>query len=228
MAYTFDIDAAVRRVEKFNGTHALVAADHVMHECCVGTAPPTHPSEAAIKVVLVDGLWATQLFRDEGATDAISERLARCDDKLWLAIDKLGPADLKSKPDAVYETAKPFLKLILTEAGTSKQHYSFATKLLHWCTRQHFPIVDKNARKAINRFQRDQGDDHGRVLAPGFDEDYVEEYRRWTRFYSILLNSLDDKASARLLHADKESLPGPVKIENTLLRVLDKHFYVKA
>lgn len=227
MVYTFDLDAAVTNVREFNKSHALVAADYLMHQCCVGVTPSSEPSKAAIKVVLVDGLWATQLFRDEGATDAISEALARPCHTLWSTISALGSADLEADPDTVYQAAKPVLRLILRRAGTSKQHYSFATKLLHWSTRQHFPIVDQNARKAINRFQRDQGDGRGRVLAPGFDENYVEEYRRWTRFYSILLTSLDDMASARLLHADKESLPGPVKIENTLLRVLDKHFYVR-
>jgi hypothetical protein len=181
-------------------------------------------------VVVIDGLWGTQLFRDRGVREKIALNLKNNWQGICETMKSLSENDLRETPQKVYEAAKNVFPFILGQGQEHKQHYSFTTKFFHWCTRNHFPIVDSRTRKSINRVQRDQGLIRGLVLTPQEMDrlSYIEEYERWVYFYSDLLNSLSNDHCNRILYADRESQQNTnsaLAIENTVLRVLDKKFY---
>ena len=97
-------------------------------------------------------------------------------------------------------------------------YYSFATKFMHWCTKEHFPIMDSAARCAISR--------HEDRIASEFDprdpDHCLGDYRWWIHFYAGLLRSFGEHAEA-IVQADSEKATMP----NSLLRILDKYFWMK-
>jgi hypothetical protein len=186
------------------------------------------PGEAARAVLIVDGLWATQLFRDRGALERMRERYERSLEDYRPVLQRLRGISLADNPCEVYREARILLQTLLepTEPG-GRQHYSFASKLFHWHAPEHLPIVDSRARRAINILQKGSGQKRGIVFSSTFDETYVEEYGRWIRFYSQLIRSLTPDDCQRLVTTDCESLPIQFRRTNSLLRVLDKVFYYR-
>ncbi|MBN2375083.1 MAG: hypothetical protein JXD22_01685 [Sedimentisphaerales bacterium] len=58
---------------------------------------------------------------------------------------------------------------------------------------------------------------------------YLDEYERWIYFYSDLLNSMAEANYKELIAIDKQTQNSTSKIftvENSLLRILDKVFYI--
>ena len=54
---------------------------------------------------------------------------------------------------------------------------------------------------------------------------YLEEYERWINFYSDLIVGLRSHDRERLVQVDFDTQPPSYRIENSLLRILDKVFY---
>lgn len=107
------------------------------------------------------------------------------------------------------------------------QHYSFATKFLHWATQQRLPIMDSRARRSVSRFQAAHNVHREERVRSSRPDDYIGDYERWILFYSDLIASLTEADREALLAADSSSLPAPGNPRpNSLLRVLDKVFYV--
>src|SRR4051794_26115397 len=73
--YGFDIDAALESVRRFNSSVTMAASEHLLDQHFRGVAASLDPTTIAERVVLLDGLWATQLFREPGASDRIVRSL---------------------------------------------------------------------------------------------------------------------------------------------------------
>jgi len=230
-SYRLDLDKVAEAVREMNSSRVAVAADWLLHNAFPDLNRALDPETIEERVLLVDGLWRTRLFMDEGASDRIAANLAKSGPGLLSLLSDLEADDLEAHPTKVYDVARQALPVILEQVPNSErrytQHYSFAAKFFHWCTRCHFPIVDGNARQAINAMQnrhevrpvvrRDTAEMGGLT--------YVAEYERWIHFYSDLISGLSAIDRERLLKVDHDSLPGRYCYKNSLLRILDKYFW---
>ena len=227
--YQLDMTAAIAAIKALNNSVAGVAADRLLNFHFPSVEQALAPETVAERVVLLDSLWGTRLFVESGAADLIATNLAKNSARLIATLHNLGPDDLERKPDKVYRAAKEALPTILdhTPGAKYRQNYSFAAKFFHWCTRRHFPIVDRNARKVINRWQ------NALRVRPVVRSDtaamsgltYIQEYQRWIDFYGDLIAGLSTAARKRLIRVDFDSQPKHYRVKNSLLRILDKVFY---
>jgi len=232
-SYTLDLGEAVTAIQRYNSSASLAACDALLDAHFSPLAKALDPHEVAANVVLLDGLWQTRLYMEAGASDRIVANLSRQSERLLQLLRELKADSLERDPDGVVCVAGEVLPVILEQdpgaSGKHRQNYSFATKFFHWCTRAHFPIVDSRARKRINGLQAAAG------VRPRVRSDtaammgltYVKEYERWIGFYSDLISGLSHAGRETLIRADHDSQAPAHRISNSLLRVLDKAFYVQ-
>jgi hypothetical protein len=225
----FNVQRACRDLATANRSPRFAAADFVVAKQFPPYAP-LRPGEARQALELLDFLWNTRLAFDRGALDALSAAYERNRHVYVKRFAALRPLRLEESPREVHTIAAALLRTLLGIRGKVKQHYSFATKVFHWHAREHLPIVDSRARRAINALQRSCGLRRGIVLSSTAEmggRTYVEEYGRWIAFYSQLLGALTRDDRKRLLIADRDSLPPAFTLENSVLRVLDKVFWYR-
>ncbi|MCC6270868.1 MAG: hypothetical protein IT190_06290 [Microbacteriaceae bacterium] len=230
--YDLDLDRIFTAVRKFNSNTTLTATDFLLHQHFDGIRRSLDAATVAHRVALLDGLWATRLFLQAGVPARIVESLNTHRPMLVAMLETLPPDALEDNPVHIIATARAVLPVILRHsAGDSeryRQNYSFASKFFHWVTREHFPIVDSRARRHINRLQTHAGASQrvrSTVSAKG-RIDYVADYECWVGFYSDLIAGLAQADRRALLRADYDFLPHGSRVRNSLLRVLDKGFYV--
>jgi hypothetical protein len=229
--YTINLDEIADAIKEMNSSRVAAAADWLLHNAFPDLKRALDPETIEERVLLVDGLWRTQLFREKGAVERISENLSRCSPSLREQLGGLLPGGLESNPSQVVEVARAALPVILQQSSDPtaghRENYSFATKFFHWCTRCHFPIMDGNARAQINALQRRHGARHPvlKSTAEMGGLTYVGEYERWIHFYSDLVSGLSAADREGLLRVDHDSLPGRYRYKNSLLRILDKYFW---
>ncbi len=229
--YELDVDKALRAIRAYNGSPCAQAGEHLLDVAFADFHMALAPDGVHKQVVLLDSLWGTRLYMERGASDRIAASLAAQSESLVQALELLAGDDLLERPDHVTAVAQQVLPVILTQAGLNgekyRENYSFASKFFHWCTRRHFPIVDGNARKTINRWQNRLG------VRPIVRSDtaamngltYVQEYGRWITFYSDLLSCMANEDTEKLRRVDYDSQSPPYRVENSMLRILDKVFY---
>jgi hypothetical protein len=231
--YDLDIAEAIRAVKAYNASPCAQAGEHLLDVAFGDFRKALAPDSVHKQVVLLDSLWGTRLYIERGASDRIASNLATQSGKVIRALESLAKDDLLKRPEHVIQMAQQVLPVVLNQAGDNgqkyRENYSFASKFFHWCTRRHFPIVDGNARRTINRWQQQLGAQprvrSSTAAMQGLT--YVEEYRRWVMFYSDLLYSLGTEDSEQLRRADRDSQVRQYRVENSLLRILDKVFYVQ-
>ena len=231
--YELDMDRAIRAIKVYNASPCSQAGERLLDVAFSDFHVALAPAGVHERVVLLDGLWGTRLFMERGAPDRIASSLANKSAEISGLFESLADNDLIERPDQVTAIAQQIMPVILNQVGENgekyRQNYSFASKFFHWCTRQHFPIVDKNARTAINQMQRDQG----AVARVRSDTTamggltYLREYGRWIMFYSDLLHGLGENDAERLRQADHDSQTATYRVQNSVLRILDKYFYVQ-
>ncbi|MCB9840499.1 MAG: hypothetical protein H6809_02465 [Phycisphaeraceae bacterium] len=218
-----NIAEAISAIRQCNASAEFRAAERLMH--AQFHAPDSTDAESiAERVVLLDRLWATQMFWHRGLIDRVIDSLHIHAPRLLDTIRALPPDALEDSPDLILDAARVAMPIAL--ARTSPQEpggpYSFATKYLHWMTRLHFPIMDGRARLAINNLQRQSGH---KPRIPTSSLDWFDDYPRWIAFYSDLTRSIAQSQREQLIEIDTESQPSPGRCRNSLLRVLDKVFY---
>ncbi len=222
MAY-LDLAAAEEAIRRFNGYSPLPAADRLVARHFPSPGAALEPATIAERVVLIDGVWATQMFWKAGTMPRVIARLEEHAAGMLPVLAGLAEDALEHHPEQIVEAANRLMPVILDawEGAGGPRPYSFASKFLHWTTRRHFPIVDGRARSAIRRFQLERGLGPP-VNAEGGD---LAEYPRWIGFYSALIRSLSPRDRERLRAADEGSQSGAGRQPSTLLRLLDKVFY---
>jgi hypothetical protein len=231
--YALDLDAACRSIRQMNSSTTMLATDRVLAGMFASAADLTRPGAVAERVAVLDGLWGTRLFMESGAADRIVASLERNAASLVATLSALGPDDLELEPERVIEAAQVAMPTILNHTVDGdvrfRENYSFATKFFHWCTRVHFPIVDSRARRKINSMQVAAG------VRPRIRSDtaamnglmYLKEYERWIVFYAEVIAGLAVPERAQLCRTDYDSQPTDCRVKHSLLRILDKVFYVQ-
>jgi len=225
--YCLPLKKALRRIMEFNDGLTYMATDYLIAMHFQNLNKSLDPAMIGAGVILLDSLWNTNLRFADDDTNKIIRELSR--KSVWLKKElmHLGREDLRLNPHKIVKMARRVFGVILDAKGVKLQHYSFATKFFHWCTRRHFPIMDSMARKAINRFEKSCGAGHCRIPKFEIDEEHLDDYERWIYFYSKLMNSIRDADIAALLKADSRSRHSQLVQKNSLLRVLDKIFYIE-
>jgi len=186
-----------RLIKSYNEWETVPASDYLLDLHFGNLNESISPHKISSLIVLLDGIWQTQLYRNGDAAEKISKSIKKKHNLIQTALISLPEDALQNHPEEVFKAAQEIFPIILRIRGL-KQHYSFASKYSHWCTRCHFPIVDANARK---------------------------DYKKWVYFYSDLLNSLTTEEKQKLIKIDKITQPKNYYIKNSLLRILDKIFY---
>lgn len=181
---------------------------------------------AAGGIHVLDRLWSTQLRFDRKAEAQLCTAYVQQRHHLSDLLRVLEGMRLEEDASRVYEVSAAVLETFL--GATTKAHYSFATKLLHWHAREHLPIMDSNARKAIRDLGRrsELPPDLIPLSAPARDQ-YCRDYGAWIRFYAELIKALRPKDRDALVSADTQSQPREFAVGNSLLRVLDKVFFLR-
>jgi len=221
-----DLDEAEQAIRLCNASAEFRAADRLMHIHFPTPEAALDAASMAERVVLINGVWATQMFWRQGLAERVIESLRGGATRALAVCRSLDSEALEHSPAKVVEASRLAMPIALglTDANGSGGPYSFATKFLHWTMRCHFPIMDSRARTAINRLQQARGIEP-RVPQNTGDLPWQEDYPRWITFYSQLIGALAPPDRERLLRADRDSQPEPDPCENSLLRVLDKVFY---
>ena len=232
LTYIMDVDAAIIAIKQYNASSTLLTADSLLRQHFPTISASLDHSTMAERVVLLDALWATRLFMESGSTERIIGSLITHAAEIERVLLALPSNALENDPHLVVAAAQRLLPVILhltaDDGSKPRQNYSFATKFFHWVTRHHFPIVDSKARKCISEIQAyHNASNRVRKYPPYTDLSYLEEYPRWILFYSDLIAGLTLDVKERLLTADGESQPTSRRAQNSLLRILDKVFYIQ-
>ncbi|HUT62210.1 MAG TPA: hypothetical protein VNA25_30595 [Phycisphaerae bacterium] len=213
------------RIRAFNGYAALAAADFLLREHIPNVEAAFQEDRVAANVVLVDGLWAAGLGYQFDTTETIIASLGAHAHQIVESVTGLANVSLEEEPDQVYAVAVDILGFVFDAPA---QMYVFGAKFLHWCSRSHFPIVDRRARRAISHLQQagmlPDADGNG-VIPPKQLLNLLDDYRTWIRFYSAFIGTLCPEQRDQLRELDWSTLPVPYRGENSLLRILDKVFY---
>ncbi len=221
-----NIDKAIAGIRKFNENAETMAAECLVRRHFAN--PGREQTSVAERVVLIDKLWATQMFRKPGHVLKVIKCLERNEQQIVDECSKLPLDVIERDPDRLVRVAERAMPIALGKDSDQTdlklyQPYSFATKYLHWISGGRFPIVDSYARQAVNLLQR-RHKRQPRVWAG--QGEWTSDYPRWIRFYGEqLLPTLDPATRNRLIEADIHSQACANQIRNTLLRVLDKVFY---
>jgi len=222
-----DVTRACADIRKFNADSTYRASDWMVGQAFAAyEALPE--GQAVCAMMLVDSLWNTSLLRfNPEDFDALFEVYEQHRALYAQTLVRIYPLTLEREPDRVWEHAATMLRPLLESDRTEKRHYSFATKLLHWHAPEHLPIMDSFARKGIHSMQKECGQTECLIRSDVPVGSEVEEYRDWVRFYGWLLSRLTHEERKRLKEEDADSLPKPLHRDNTLLRILDKVFYIR-
>lgn len=217
-------DSALEALVGFNNSPVYLGADSLIHQHFSSAAAALEPSTVAERVVLLDALWSTQMFRESGAHARVIASIRAHGQRVLDLLSGLDAGALQGAGPEPARAATELLPLFLgvDERGGGRKHYSFASKFLHWLTRVHFPSVDSRVRTAVLALQRAHA---GPGLIPTEWSSPEQDYQLWIRFYRDLLGSMSDQERARMLETDLESQTACRRHQNSLLRIWDKVFY---
>ncbi len=213
-----NLEEACNAVGEFNQNPINLATDYLTQSQFI---PPLAAERVPAMVVVIDRLWATQLFWDDNAQEIISGSLQNNWDDIQRALyDLVLLPPLHENPNyqEIAGIAERLFHYILEPDGDNAihQHFVFTTKFFHWCAPRHFPITDNRAMNAINQIQ----DNVSLQLNVGSYPDWISLYHN---LFAQNANILD-----QIRQCDEDTQgDSPFHIENTLLRILDKYFYIR-
>ena len=133
---------AINRIQTVNKGVGFLASDYLTHMHFSNLKQSLEPTNMLARVVLLDILWKTNVQMQPASLDHIARNLSKNTGMIRRVLAGLKEDDLRDNPNKVCDAAAKVLPCILQAKGTKRQHYSFATKFFHWCTRKHFPIMD--------------------------------------------------------------------------------------
>lgn len=227
--YSIDLLEAIESIRFLNRSITFVARDYLLNRYFGDLDWFDCKESVFLNVVLIDGLYATNLRNDPGAAEIIAKSLANNAKNIGKILSKLAVDDLRSNPKNISEAAKKLFPSILQPKGNNiKEHFVFATKFFHWCARNQFPIYDSRSSKRADGIQENSSSvPEGMSVGDKEleEEEWLDFYEVWIWFYDDLLRSLTKAQSEKLLKADFDSQNNIYRIENSLLRVLDKVLY---
>lgn len=229
-------EEVMRAITEFNNPINL-ATDYLTH---TQFEHINDPQVIPAMVTVINGLWGTNIQGNHptiisGSLQANWEVIQNCLNRLHGVHTLYQGAD-NIEIGLILDVARQVFPFILTPPGLPQinVNYVFATKFFHWCAREYFPITDnRRSRPAINGLQTRNAVPAGDIvpLNPPAPADglqpYFDDYRRWITFYRNLFATNANMLPKLWVH-DRLTQANPrLRVENTLLRILDKYFYIQ-
>jgi len=223
----FNVDRACKELERFNSSLSFVASDFLVANEFVEYEYMVLPEPKAVRaIVMLDGLWAAGLSRQGGELERMiqlykqKQNMEVCQD----CLRRLQRLSLEKEADAVGEVAEEILDTLLNPGKPGqRRNYVFAMKLFHWHAPDHLPIIDSKAGKYINGLFR-LG--HDQSVWEDDKNKWRSATRNLIRFYSEIVRALAPEKE-QLKTTDWDSLPEGFRRHNSLLRILDKIFWLR-
>ncbi|NIT35596.1 MAG: hypothetical protein GTN49_03705 [candidate division Zixibacteria bacterium] len=131
---------------------------------------------------------------------------------------------------AVVARGEKLLRSFLEAPSISKRYLVFYTKILYWFSGGLLPIIDRRTGRAINAIKRDKF-----IRFPGDflpknknkNEYYVKSYKNFIDFYDETLKQLSHRSHNTLVEVDRETQPEKYRLQNPILRIIDKILWEK-
>ena len=126
----------------------------------------------------------------------------------------------------VREVVPDTFTLICEAAGN---HPVFAAKFFHWCAPKAFPVVDRtNVPGVIREFQEGNGWMENQMI-PANGILHPNDYENLIHFYKKFIVEMSEHNAGieALIQYDYNTQPEGFRHLNTILRVLDKFFWMK-
>ena len=114
--YPLDLDSAKAAIRQFNSSAIMLASEKLMLCHFPNLRDALYGETVAEQVVLLDGLWGTQLFRQPGAADLIASNLSQHSQVLIELLDGLGDNDLEHAPERVFGVSTRSFRYVYAEA----------------------------------------------------------------------------------------------------------------
>jgi len=225
--YKLPLAKAKEAIKEFNSEYETMVSDYLVYQHFLKIKHTFDPEIVGAGAILLDKLWNTNI-QYSGDMKKICRALGEKCSFIEGELKKLNENDLKDHPEKIMDVASKVFPVILN--GKKKRHYSFTTKFFHWCSPQHFPMVDLKARKAIRSFQKEQLIAKQNLIRnqESFDDcdDCLDDYEDWVYFYSNLLRGISEDDEELLKQADRKSKYPGLVVQHSLLRILDKVFWI--
>jgi len=226
-----EIEQVMANIATFNDELDNLSADLLLYEQFDG--PLEQQQEKIYGMVLaIDTLFVTSL---RGRAHEIYQIISSLTNNWPDISERLNNPNLniQNDPNQVFIEANFFLNIVFNSTGPAGwNHCSFATKFLHWCNCEHFPIMDSKSRISITIFQENHNTPAEDMILPNPPqgiENIIEDYKKWIIFYSSLIadnigfiNDLQNHDTETQRNTRDELF-----ILNSPLRIFDKYFYIK-
>lgn len=231
--FTLDVGAVKSGIRRFNSSQSpFYLAEVALHQVFVG---PLEQTAVPLRVLAVNSFWNANVDKEPGALFAICERLRNNIAVMWhqagqVLSDLRLPSETEADQRAITQCAAELLPILLGAAGFKRVNYSFATKFLHWSFPEALPIVDNFSARTITKLGKSRGWPSVWVPTPNdraTESKCVEEYGRVIALYNAILLSMPPLMRKQLTDVDFESQPQGYRHPNTLLRILDKYFWIE-
>jgi len=222
--YKLPLAKAKEAIKEFNSEYETMVSDYLVYQHFLKIKHAFDPEIVGAGAILLDKLWNTNI-QYSGDMKKICRALGEKCSFIEGELKKLNENDLKDHPENIMDVVRKVFPVILN--GKKKRHYSFTTKFFHWCSPQHFPMVDLKARKAIRRFQKKSSVPKNLTVKSSPDySNYLDDYEDWVYFYSNLLRGISEDDEELLKQADRKSKYPGLVVQHSLLRILDKVFWI--
>ena len=111
--YRFNIKEAVKNIKRYNERETTVASDYLLKYHFNDLDAYTNLNNISSLIILIDGLWNTQLFRENGASEAIRNSFKKNWQLIRKSLNSLDQNDLQNNPDKVIKVAKELFPIFL-------------------------------------------------------------------------------------------------------------------
>jgi len=180
-----------------------------------------------LRLWIVNGLWSAGIQRHREHMHKIFEKLRDDLTSVNASIDEVRDFDYCNDDVELLWRAIPHTFSLVY--GAANHYPVFAAKFFHWCAPRAFPIIDGNAQRAIRRFQDLNDWPRGKKL-PKSGRLTTKHYKNLIYFYKEFIVEMVEKHNVdidKLIQWDYDTQPAGFQYKNTILRVLDKYFWMK-
>ena len=223
------IDEIRRLVEEYNqAVEGLYLTEVSLHRIFNGGEELTEQN-LPLRLCAVNGLWGANVSPEH--MHQIFEKLIGNLVSVNATIAQVRDFDYLNDDVEPLLNAVPRTFSVVYEAVPNHHPAVFAAKFFHWCAPRAFPIIDSNARRAIREFQEINGWQEGQMLPPENGGALnPEHYKNLIRFYKKFIVEMVNEHNGDiedLIQHDCVTQPAGFQCRNTILRVLDKYFWMK-
>ena len=232
-----DIDDVKEHVRRFNNREEWVLGDNLVREifsaelyevkviervCVLNTMWKTNLPDK--EIILVGRKLYNEYFQTNEWND-IKEMIVNV--KINGGLRETNEEIRQNLCDSMFNKVLEILREV-----TGERKYVFSAKFCHWIAPEVFPIIDRrNARPVIHQEQIRENFEENELITEITDnfniDDSVHDYKKLINFYAKELQNLEQTIINKLILFDYTTQSENYKHINTILRILDKYFWLK-